>query len=70
MHKDLGSWRKVAKVLRLNARTVWRYAMTDYIPKRSDIRKALGLDSEAQVTYVRQVRSAVGAFEKDESEVS
>jgi hypothetical protein len=44
--------------------------MTDYIPKRPDIRRALGLDGEERVTYVRHIRRADGTFEKDESEVS
>lgn len=57
MHRDLKSWRKIGLELGLPARTVWRYAMTDYEPRRADIRAVLGLDDhDYEITYVRQVR--------------
>ena len=62
MHHDLKSWRKVGETLGLPARTVWRYAMTDYEPKRLDIRKILGLEQGYEITYVRQVRGPNGTF--------
>jgi len=63
MHHDLKSWRKVGRVLGIPARTAWRYANDpDYEPKRKDIRQALGLDQDSQVTYVRQVRTPAGTF--------
>ena len=65
MYKDLGSWRTVAHVLNLSPRTVWRYANTAYVPKRLDIRRALGLepvDGGRFVTYVRQIRDRRGMF--------
>lgn len=56
MYQDMQSWRKVAHRFDLPVGTVWRYANTDYEPKRRDIREKLGLDFELEIDYVRQQR--------------
>ncbi len=62
LHRNMKSWRKVGRRIGIPARTAWRYAMTDYEPKRYDLREALGLKLEARVDYIRQERDKNGRF--------
>ncbi len=64
MHRTLNSWRKVGAKLGIPARTAWRYAKTDYVPRREDLREALGLDPKTTVAYIRQERNPKGEFIK------
>lgn len=62
MHKHMESWRKVGVALGINETTANRYALTDYEPKRKDIREALGLEPSLKVDYIRQERGENGRF--------
>jgi hypothetical protein len=62
MHEHMRSWRKVGEALGINETTANRYALTDYEPKREDIREALGLDVPLKVDYIRQKRGKNGRF--------
>ncbi len=60
LHDTLNSWKLVGKALGVDGAVAWRYANEpDYEPRRSDLRKALGLP---EVTYIRQVRNKEGKF--------
>ena len=62
MHQYMGSWRKVGEALGVNPGVAWKYAKTDYEPKRNDLREALGLNIEPHVDYIRQERGENGRF--------
>lgn len=64
IHRDLGSWRSVGRLVDLAPGTVHRYATTDWIPRRKATRGKLGLDPRIQITYIRQVRGPDGTFIK------
>ncbi len=61
LYADLKSWRKVGNALGVDGAVAWRYAKTDYEPRRSDIRKALELPVP---TLIKQIRSPDGTFTK------
>ena len=62
-YKAVQSWGEIAEALDLPARTVWRFATDpDYIPKRKDIRKKLGLPPYPEIYLIRQVRDPEGKF--------
>ncbi len=62
MHQELKSWRKVAVLLGVHPYTAWRYALTDWEPKRDDLREAFGLNPFPRVDFIRQVRNEEGQF--------
>ena len=63
MHHDLKSWRKVGELLGMAHSTAHKYATNpDYIPTRRDLQRALGIETEQEVTYIRQVRNDKGRF--------
>lgn len=62
MYQHMRSWRKVGAALGINETTANRYALTDYEPKREDIREALGLEPSLKVDYIRQERGKNGRF--------
>ncbi len=62
MHRHMDSWRKVGEALGINETTANRYALTDYEPKREDIREALGLEPSLKVDYIRHLRNPDGPF--------
>ena len=59
LHSELGSWKAVGKALGINPAVAFRYATSDYEPKRQDLRDALGLP---RIDYIRQVRNDKGRF--------
>src|SRR3989304_58441 len=62
LHRQWQSWRKVGNALGVNPAVAYRYAMSDYIPKRSDILEALGRPLPTLVKQYRDQKS--GRFAK------
>ena len=60
LHRDLGSWRAVGRLLDLPKSTVHLFGTTDWMPKRKSVKVKLGLEGE--VDYIRQVRGNDGKF--------
>ena len=54
MHNDLKNWDAVGNALGVNKAVAWRYANEpNWEPKRSDLRKALGLSRLAIIDHRR-----------------
>ena len=62
LYRQLESWRKVGNALGVNPAVAYRYAMSDYTPKRSDILEALGRPLPTLVKQYRDKKS--GRFAK------
>jgi len=62
LHRQLNSWRMVGNALGVNAAVAFRYAMSDYMPKRADILEAL---KQPLPTIIKQHRDRdTGRFAK------
>lgn len=64
LHRDLGSWREVGRILDLPKSTVHKFGTTNWMPKRKSVKVKLGL--EDRVDYIRQVRRDDGTFHRKE----
>jgi len=61
LHRQLNSWRMVGNALGVNPAVAFRYAMSDYMPKRADILEAL---EQPLPTIIKHHRNKAGRFAK------
>ena len=66
MYEELGTWRAVGDALGINKATAYRYATEPHWePKRSDLRKSLGLPRIDRIAHIRLRNGTFGKTQED-----